>query len=1112
MLRTVTSVGNLDQFLPDVQSLTLSPVFSQAGSVIFTYPQSGKNYNLLVEDTEIAVMIDGVEAGALRCILEQIEGDDANEAADGMVWTFTCRTTMALFDRAVVYPKGWPGANNPPTHSWTTTTAGGVLKDLVAKAQGRGTLTDLTLAFDNVHDSAGQAWAENLDNLSYDAGTKYSDIIQGLVDGGYLEVSMDRRTLSAYNPGTLGVDRSTGTNPLRFHEGRDLSESPRKVSTRDLATYLLVAGTNNAYVEQGSASDIVTQWGRRESYYSANNSDAEGVLRVTGSWKLATLNRPLLEVTHGLVFEDSSNPRPIRNFGLGDWGLSDVGRGWERYRIKQWVMVLNADGTVNGSVTLNDLIAEQIDKLNSRLGGIENGSSATGGSDEVDDGKAPAVPTGLNLTSDYYLSGTQALAIITANWVAVTTNADGSVATDLNYYLVRWKYSTDTNWRTTQRIDNGDTVAYFDGLFPNQTAQVQVEAVDKYNRVSGWSPTVSITTALDTIPPVKPSAPVVVSNVGTLRVTWSGLDYLGSQQAPDFKGVEVHIGTNGTFTPDNTTLKDFLTSRSTTSTTITGLTYGTDWFARLVAVDTTGNRSAPSDLTSTSHAVLNQIVSVEIGTGQVGLNNTAFSDVGNLLDDGSFEIATKRADRQTQINGTHLAFDSSVSSSGAWSLRSDSFVAGTVEYFTLQDALPVKPGERIFGALDLRATSGFTGAVNLDIAWFNGTGTQIDSAGNPIANFYTLAGTANTVADNNWHARVTGVSLVAPPGVATMRLLLYTSGRTAGTVWADAIEVRKQIDTLLIQQAAITTALIANLAVNNAKISDLSVGKITAGTLNADIIVGSRIKTADTGARTEMNTSGFGAWDSSNTQTFSASSSDGSIVIIGSLKSGPAGNRVEINPSGGLPEIRFYPSTGSNYAFINAFSPTGSGSAFLGLNSGQSTLNGQTSSFRIFMADDQASFETIISATQAKLGTYITLFETDAAFAYCNSDGSDAGFVYVGKTSTTVGYSSTSDSNDTWWYFNNDGTTGLVGRFPNSPSVGHNEAIWTGDGSVSSAFQGVAFGYGVTMLTTPRPLTSLYYVGASQPFSWVSARSTTGFTASWNIALSITVQCLAFRM
>lgn len=57
--------------------------------------------------------------------------------------------------------------------------------------------------------------------------------------------------------------------------------------------------------------------------------------------------------------------------------------------------------------------------------------------------------------------------------------------------------------------------------------------------------------------------------------------------------------------------------------------------------------------------------------------------------------------------------------------------------------------------------------------------------------------------------------------------------------------------------AAIGEAQIDDLAVTDAKIANLSVSKLTAGTLGADVIIGSKISTAETGQRVEIDSNGI---------------------------------------------------------------------------------------------------------------------------------------------------------------------------------------------------------------------------------------------------------------
>lgn len=112
--------------------------------------------------------------------------------------------------------------------------------------------------------------------------------------------------------------------------------------------------------------------------------------------------------------------------------------------------------------------------------------------------------------------------------------------------------------------------------------------------------------------------------------------------------------------------------------------------------------------------------------------------------------------------------------------------------------------------------------------------------------------------------------------------------------------------------------------IDDAHISDLTVTKVTAGTISADWIVGARIKTADVGARVELNMDGLQAYNDAGTQTVDISSETGDVSIIGEVASGVDGDRVIVNPAGSaLPEIRFYPTEGDGYGRIYSQSKVG---------------------------------------------------------------------------------------------------------------------------------------------------------------------------------------------
>lgn len=1096
MIRTVATDGTLKQFLPDFSTIDMSPVYCDAGTVQFTYPLKGVNFNLLKEDIEIAVTMNGVEIPELRSLLETIEGDDADDAEEGALWKFTCRTAVGKLDDAIVYPANFVSGQvllKPKQVSYSSKNMGYILNDLFTKAKARGTLARYTWDFTTTRDSEGNAWTFLVD-LTIDIGKSYLDLIKELATNGWLEFRIDGRVIRVWDYNKMGQDRSTGQTPLHFRKGRDVKDSPRKIDTKGLKTYTLVSGGDNT-VYQEINSNAAT-YGRRESFFSAGSTKYRSIWGVTstlalaGGSYLAGVSDPQMEVSHGLQFETEDNPRPVTNFNIGDWALTDVGQGVERFRILQWVMSVAADGSCSGSIVMNWLFNTQLSQVSSALNALENGT-ANAGTAPKNDGVAPAQVTGVIPVSATYFVNNIPRDNLTVSWTAVVTNEDDSEIFDLDYYQVAWQYTTDTSWRPAQRVEQDSVVALFQNLDPAASIRVRVRAVDEWGNTGDWSATIAHTLAGDTIAPIKPAAPVVTSNVGTLRVVWSGLDYLGAAMAVDLAGVEVHVST-ADFTPTTGTKKDVLAPGVLATTLTQGLVYGTEYWVKLVAFDTTGNRSTPSDTTSTTHVVLKQVVSTEIGTGQVGLTQTTFSDVGNLIDDGTFELPDNRTARTTLIGIQHLAFDNATASNGTWSLRSDPWAGTSSESIRLQGSLPVKPGERVFGAADYRQTADVPAGsfMTLAIKWVDKSGNYLDNTGAVSNVFYTLTDNGFAAKDNIWHSRVTNVSQVAPANSVNAEIWIITTSRTLGTIWIDAAEVRKQIDTLLIQTAAITTALIADLAVNDAKIASASIGKLTAGTLSADMVVGARIKTADTGARAEMNSGGFGLWNAAGVQTVAFAGADGSAVMIGQLKSGASGRRIEINPTATfLPEIRFYPNTGSNFAFLNAVS--GGSDASIGLNSGQYTANSQTVESRLFATPTVTSLEQIRVDTQIQHGPGVYLWP-DSVIANVSINGATGGTMQLYKDSARFGADRGSAAT-ALINFDNAGKMFFTGEMAYY-SDAQDALLMTHADYTDGPVAGIIWGWGFTLASVAYPIVVPYDNDTSEYTCICSARSTTGWS------------------
>ncbi|MFB4265295.1 hypothetical protein [Nonomuraea sp. GTA35] len=106
-----------------------------------------------------------------------------------------------------------------------------------------------------------------------------------------------------------------------------------------------------------------------------------------------------------------------------------------------------------------------------------------------------------------------------------------------------------------------------------------------------------------------------------------------------------------------------------------------------------------------------------------------------------------------------------------------------------------------------------------------------------------------------------------------------------------------------------TAATATALLIDSAHISDLTASKITAGTLSADIIVGARIKTADTGQRVELNTSGLQAYN--NAGTLLASLQTNGVFF---LRSATSGARLDFSNVSG---IQLYDAGGTRTVWLD---------------------------------------------------------------------------------------------------------------------------------------------------------------------------------------------------
>lgn len=620
-----------DTYLADLGDYKLSRVAGEIGTVELTYPVTGAGFELLrpvVEDKaaqlEVEIRTDGTSANARRAILMAGKGDSI---VPGAMWTIT-GLYLGVLMRAAVCPYE-PGGQNGDTE--LAGTPGVIVRTLMLRAQARGALLDIDYSsFTNTTDSNGQPW-EKQAVVRFSPGRDYSSIL------GEMEVDLDLcewevtsgRELRLYNPGTRGVDRTAPGPQVTLEYGRDLGDAPTSGSSETAGTVILASGKDGLYSEASNPT-AEAELGRRIEVYRSYGSVADqGTLDALAQAEALIAANGVHEETHRLLLSEHS-PVPGVDYDVSDWVLRAVPGDVAPRRVSQLV-VERRSGELSASVTLGDLIAAQEVRTRRMIERLANGSGIAGTSTlppDIDDGKAPAAPTGVTANSLAYYDGGTPLAQLTAAWLPVTTNDDGTAIGDLQGYEVWFRYQAGQGLPTEWQIGGltGATSITWSPLVQGAAVDVRVLAYDKYGQDSAWSAIYSLTTATDADAPPVLSAPVVSPYIGILKVSWDGLGAAGEQMPGDFLEAEIHLSTTAGFTPNRPLLPDGRLDTAASTTYRDRLTgpgeyplalgaYGTTYYVRLVAVDRSGNASAAS---AQGSAVLVQAGDGDIGAVSIG--------------------------------------------------------------------------------------------------------------------------------------------------------------------------------------------------------------------------------------------------------------------------------------------------------------------------------------------------------------------------------------------------------------------------------------------------------------------------------------------------------------
>jgi hypothetical protein len=739
-----------------------------------------------------------------------------------------------------------------------------------------------------------------------------------------------------------------------------------------------------------------------------------------------------------------------------------------------------------------------------------------------------------------------------------------------------------TGWSAPRVIESSVISDAIGDIPPGWNFQARVRAVDVNGNASIWRTSASIRTTDDTTPPNKPSTPIIGPAFRGLRIEWDGMDYQGGPAPADWDRMEVHMSEIDNFQPGPLTLVDTFTTRLGGVSPIQGLEYGHTYYARFVAIDVRGNRSVPSDDASSG---LEQLVdAAEIGrkliTGAMVADSTltvksitvaAFDP--SIVPNGGFE------DEATDAAGVGTGLPAYWQSSGWFigggatpSYETSAPLAGNKSFkltmATAADGLryasakfPVTAGRLLAASVKVKASRAIANpAFEIHIVCGN---TEANTGAFPSAGV-SIWGSSATVTGTTSIQKLELQRIVDPLMTYAQVFITALNANDGGGGWVatfDEVNCLPVGGSAYIADASILNAKIANLAVDNAKIADMSVGKLTAGTLAADMTVSARIKTANTGARVELNSSGLQAFNSGGGQTVNIASSTGNVTLVGAFKTDFATSttpHLEMENSGDRTTIFFTDNSGAgtNFAFMN--SPLdGSNVPRIGINSGEftylsvancrsrlflSTTTGiqlqtitsslQAHGYGLDMRDSSMSMKRHVSGVVNGFGlnmatSSMTLerltsglvdgaqyFGSDTSFTirrFNSSSVMDGGQIYSDSSRLILEsqITGTVGGQLTLW---GTGSIEIMGAFKKSNTMSGKSALFTDVWTGVNASSGATVTYGVTMGTIPVPMYSIESGSDQGADRMPVARSATSFTIQHINSVTVSLHYWAFRI
>lgn len=740
----------------------------------------------------------------------------------------------------------------------------------IGTLSGTDTTTPDVPAFTTPFTSSGYENGDSLKSLAVvQWSTPSNTDLTTVTDGNVYEIGFKLSSQSAWETRLVGW----GTNTLLLQELSPNVSYDFRIRATDINGNQ--SAWSSTYTQTTSATASTPTAPAAPTVTSDSAEDGQGVLKsfaqVSWSQPLNTDSTPIVDGSYYEV----------------QWKLNTASV-WESQSVA-WGTTTTLIGNLNPA-TLYNFKVRAVD-TSGNIGAFSTATNHTTAS-SASTPAAPALPT---VSSD---SAEDTSGVLKANALVSWSqplNTNGSAIIDGSYYEVQYKLTSASNW-ASQNVAWGTTSTYINNLNAGASADFKVRAADNSGHIGAFS---STKTVLLSSTPSVPAAPTFTTpfatasyetNQGTkaqILVVWTTPLNTDASTIIDGAYYEVHYKLTTQSAWDVRTV-----AWGTNQILFLDLLPNTSYDFRMRAVDnsgrigaftstvsrTTGNSptipNAPTwttgSFTSTQYADANGL---SRASATVVWSTPTNTDASAITDGDHYEIQIqKNGDSDWAIvnvawgTNTYRFLDLSVGTQyniriRAWDIGHNASGFTTTNFTTAQDLTPPsQPAAPTVAASmvavqithTLGKNSGGTYNLESDLAYF-----EVHQG--------TLSGFTPSTSTLIGILPATQANIIS--GVPVVRTF-PTSVTTNQYYKVMAVDLSGNKQTNPSPGAPATATLI-----DDAHISDLTVSKVTAGTISANWLLGSSIRTAASGARVELNTTGFQAYDSGSNNTVTISNS-----------------------------------------------------------------------------------------------------------------------------------------------------------------------------------------------------------------------------------------------